>query len=231
MSNSNDVKIEHEVGEIYKALSLYEEATEPLFEKPSYSHPQSKSIFKRFVLAPTIFFGLFVLLVLGIGWPLEYIKLAFLLLMLFWYVAIPVVQIMEIVADGPEMLRFLRNPNKIVIEALSSVVEGDCELTRSLSTCSIDALKLVKSRLEAHHAAIEVRLGVMVGALAKVGIVPGLITLVLAASSKFESYITVPLAIFVFFLYILAFTVLFSIPRLGLYVKLIQDEIERKSVK
>lgn len=233
VSRQEDRSIEQQVSDIYVALGLYEKTTaSSLFAPPRFRHPQLKRVVKYYLIFPVVLVIVWSLVVVALGWPLEYVKLAFLLLLLVCYVVIPSIQVMEIYADRERIIQFFRNPNQIIFDGLQQTVEADCNLSRVLKKNAIIALKLAKHRISAQQSSIEIRLGSLVGALPKVGIVPGLITLVLAAASKQNEIITLTLALVVFVLYLVAFSVHFSLPRLSLYVELIQNEIDDKeSVK
>lgn len=232
MPEREDNNLRGEVEEVYAALAKYEEDVAlPLIEKPSLKHPQSRHILSRYVFAPLVVFCGFSAVSLFSGWPLDYIKVAFLFLLLVWYIALPSVQIMELYAERGEILRFLKNTNQPVIEGLSATVDADLLLVQTLRNKSVPALQLAKNRISSQQSTIERRLGTLIGALDKVGIVPGLITLVIAASSKQNELVTLFVAVVMFALYLFAFAAHFALPRLGLYVKLIESEIEEAEKK
>lgn len=230
MSRLKITNVEHEVREIYDLLSRHEEhVSVPLFEKPSLNHPQSKRIINRFVLIPFLAFVSFTVFNFAKGWPVEYIKLAFFVFLIVVYVALPTVQILEIYQDSREFMKFFKNSNEVVLEGLVETIADDCHLACSLEGFSAEALQLVKDRIEAQRIAIDARLGAMVGALPKIGIVPGLITVFIAASSQLNEIVTILIAIVAFVAYILVFAIHFSLPRFGYYVNLLDSEIQRKS--
>nr|MBV6631389.1 hypothetical protein [Oceanococcus sp. HetDA_MAG_MS8] len=216
------------IDEIYAAFARYEEGiVVPLFEKPTLKHPQSWSILSRYVLAPLLVFGLYAVVVLWVGWPLDYIKMAFLLLLLLWYVSLPSVQLMELYADRKELYQFLKNSNQLVISGLRQSVPEDLKLMQALKNRPVDALQLALDRISAQQGTIDRRVGALAGALDKIGIVPGLITLIIAASSKQNEQVTFFVAVVAFVVYLSAFIIHYSLPRLGLYTKLLESEIER----
>ena len=222
--------LELELISIYNAIERYEESiTTPTKKKPFFKNPQSKIIIKRYFLLPLFLFSIFTTSVLIMGLPLIYIKSAFLILLLTWYVIIPTLQIMEIYADRDDLLQFFRNPNKIIIEGLYMTINSDCILANALKDKSIEALRLIKNRISVQQTAMVIRLGTLIGAIEKIGIIPGLITLYLAASSNHNELIPLIAAIVVFILYLFSFYIHFSLPRFTLYIKLIESEIENKS--
>jgi len=165
--------------------------------------------------------------VLFSDWSSDYIKFSLLLLLLFWYIALPTVQLMEIYADRTELIQFFRNSNQVVIDGLGQSTSADSALVKALKVHSLESLTLAKNRISAQQAAIEARVGALAGALDKVGIVPGLITLIIAAMSEQNENITLFVTIVIFAVYVFAFNVHYSLPRLGFYVKLLESEISR----
>ena len=220
--------LESQLSEIYSAISVYEKSVAvPLFQWPSLKHPQSRKILVRYVLLPLLLFLCFSVVVLFSDWSSDYIKFSLLLLLLFWYIALPTVQLMEIYADRTELIQFFRNSNQVVIDGLGQSTSADSALVKALKVHSLESLTLAKNRISAQQAAIEARVGALAGALDKVGIVPGLITLIIAAMSEQNENITLFVTIVIFAVYVFAFNVHYSLPRLGFYVKLLESEISR----
>lgn len=228
---SDDGKdLESQLSEIYSAISVYEKSVAvPLFQWPSLKHPQSRKILVRYVLFPLLLFLCFSVVVHFADWSSDYIKFSLLLLLLFWYIALPTVQLMEIYADRTELIQFFKNSNQVVIDGLVQSTSADSALVKALKVHSLESLTLAKNRISAQQAAIEARVGALAGALDKVGIVPGLITLIIAAMSEQNENITLFVTIVIFAVYVFAFNVHYSLPRLGFYVKLLESEISRVS--
>lgn len=226
---SDDSKdLESQLIDIYSAISVYEEnVAVPLFQWPSLKHPQSRKILVRYVLFPFLLFLGFWATVYFADWSSDYFKFSLLLLLLFWYVALPTVQFMEIYADRTELMQFFKNSNQVVVDGLCQSTSADSTLVKALKKHSIESLQLAKNRISAQQAAIEARVGALAGALDKVGIVPGLITLIIAAMSEQNVNITLFVTIVIFGVYVFAFNVHYSLPRLGFYVKLLESEISR----
>jgi predicted nucleic acid-binding protein len=226
---SDDGKdLESQLSEIYSAISVYEKnIAVPLFQWPSVKHPQSRKILICCVLFPFLLFLSFLVVVYFADWSSDYIKFAFLLLLLCWYIALPAVQLMEIYADRTELIQFFSNSNQVVVDGLCESISADTTLVKALKKHSLESLHLAKNRISAQQAAIETRVGNLAGALDKVGIVPGLITLIIAAVSEQNKIITLSVTIVIFAVYVSAFTIHYSLPRLSFYVKLLESEISR----
>lgn len=226
---SDDSKdLESQLTDIYAAISVYEKnVAVPLFQCPSLKHPQSRKILVRYMFFPFLIFLSFSAMVYFAGLSSEYFKFSLLLLLLFWYVALPTVQLMEIYADRTEFMQFFKNSNQVVIDGICQSTSADSTLVKAFQKHSIESLQLAKNRISAQQAAIETRVGALAGALDKVGIVPGLITLVIAAMSEQNENITLFITIVIFGVYVSAFNVHYSLPRLGFYAKLLEGEITR----
>lgn len=239
MKQSNESCLEQQSKGIYEFLiKLEQKNAASLFESPSFRHRLSKHIFRRYGLdllfALIVFSGAVIAMakvfeLFSVSQAFEFIKWACIFVFLVLYVSIPSVQIMELYADRRDMLKLVRHPNVIVFEGLIKSLKADCALRNALHSISIEALELVRARIDVQRAGIELRMGALIGALPKIGVVPGLITLIFAANSNLNDFLALVVAAVVILLYVFAYSIHYSMPRLDLYIQLIQSEIDGRN--
>lgn len=228
MDSRDNSNFNEEVTSLYKVFQAREKGiVSPVFELPKLTHPESKRIAARYILFP---FSLILILALAawLFYPSEWLKLVILILTLVGYVGIIAVQLLELYAEKGSILQFLKNPLVIFMKSLVEESADELKLSAELKNFSIESLKLVKRGLDAGYQSINQRVGLLVGAIEKIGIFPGLVTLYLAASTKTSPKIAVFIAVAMLSLYMLAFAVHHALPRLQYYQNLIDFELERR---
>jgi hypothetical protein len=75
-------------------------------------------------------------------------------------------------------LKHLVNPLGVIVDAVRKYAETDVQHVNDFYKYETDALKYVLVQLKAERAAWERRVGMLVGALEKVGVIPGLAALI-----------------------------------------------------
>ena len=83
--------------------------------------------------------------------------------------------------------------------------------------------------IEERHKGIVYSFALLIGAFDKLGLIPGIVTLYLAATAKQSPKMIIGLSIGMFALYLLAFIIHDALPRLGFYLQLLELEIDRRS--
>ncbi len=220
--------LENEIRSIYQILHEREKGTvSPLFEINQASHPQTKRIAVRYIIAPFL-----LAIIIGFGsWlyePDESLKLIILVLILIGYVGIVFVQFLEIYAERGFLKQIIRNPLALYTQSLIEKSACDVDFLIAIQSFSTHALRVAKVRLEVDQKAIMHRLGVIVGSLDKVGIIPGMFSLYLAAWSSSHQSFSVTAAVVIFFFFVMALAVHHTLPRLALYSGFIETELNRR---
>lgn len=225
---SKEEQLITEMDGLYK-LFLQEESDNPaqFFSYPELTHTQSERLINHYVIASFVIIAVFLALYFGDFVSGEIVKLVMLLLMLLGYMGIAVVLLLEIYSDRRDILKIFKNPLSLAFEGLLTASKSDVKLMGAIQDYSTEVLGLVKSRLEIQKTGIERRMGILVGAVEKMGVLPGLLTLYLAYKES-ESQVLFCLAIFVFILYLCALSVHYALPRLEVYSRLINLELGRR---
>lgn len=228
MNNGSNLEFENEVKKLYELFHKHEESNvSPIFSKPKLTHPESKRIGKRYILFP-FFLAMLVAVTDWIYSQSELSKIVVLLLTLVGYVGIMAVQLMELYAEKGSILQFLKNPLVVFTNSLVEDATMELKLLEELKKFSGESLELLRRNLEAGHLAISHRIGILVGAMEKIGILPGLITLYIAASSNGSQRFAVFVALAMFAIYVFSFTIHQALPRLHFYKGLIEFELVRR---
>jgi hypothetical protein len=220
--------LEQQVSEIYRLLRELEYA-EADSNRP-WSHPETPRIFVRYVVAPFLIVVALGLFIWWFGNPSDALKLAFLVMLVIIYICIGAVQLMELYAERIAISKFFKNPMLLIMDGLIATSSRYLNATKILKQCTSEALQHVRIRLDYQKVAVERRLGVLVGALETVGLIPGLITVLLAAFSQElkSEKLAMGFAIATVTIYTMAFTLHQVLPRLGLYSTLITAILEER---
>ncbi len=228
MCNKEKSVLGSEIESIYLTLMKNESDNESPFSGIlNLLHPQSKRIIYRYVLSPFLAIG--VIFLLWLYFQSDVLKVIMIIFIFAGYVGIFVVQILEFIAGWKDTKQFFNNPIKIVLSSLQDASKKDLLLLDELGKYSSESLKYVKCRIDSQEKAIEKRIGVLVGAIEKIGIIPGVLTLYLAAISHNSQRLAFTAAVVVLFMYFLSFIIHFSIPRLSLYSRLLEHKILAKN--
>ena len=118
---------------------------------------------------------------------------AIILFPIFWYFGIPwvyqlillivtlgyiVLLISAVIEEIQDLAQFAKNPLSRTLRLLERNCIEDVKLIENMLSCNPISVEYVCKQLTAERLAFERRVGVLVGALEKVGIIPGLATLI-----------------------------------------------------
>lgn len=166
-------------------------------------------------------------------WPL----LLTLLFLLLTYIAIAVVQILMVAEEREAITGISRNPLSQTLALVKEHCVEGIEIASKLQNMDKLAISFVYEQLSRERLATTTRSGLIVGAVDKVGLIPGLLTLYVSGQKLFSgspSFLTqyiIPIA--VAFLYIV-FTLYFypSLLRLDKYLtflELVKDKTSQEN--
>lgn len=223
MSSIRDT--ESDVAEFYKFLHNRESGIVTGTLLPKLIHPDSKRISTWYVIVPFLA-SAFLLLFGWLVYESDMLKIMVLLFILVGYIGLTALQLMEIYADRSSIIQMFKNPLALYTKSLIEDPGSDVQLATALKGFSTDSLCIAKVRLETDQRTISHRLGVTVGALDKIGVIPGLFSLYIAASSSNFERFAVIAAVGVFCIYLLSYKIYQVWPRLGLYINFIGLELE-----
>jgi len=222
-------KISDEVNSIYKNLLNITDGDEvKLYTKPKPQHYETIKVLKRYVLIPFILIIISSIIVLSFSLAIEYLKIATLLLLLVSYVGIGAAQMLELYAGRKEIGKLLCNPNYLILNDLHSKSQNDIDLITFFKQYSTESLLLVQNNLKLQHTSIEKRIGILVGAVEKIGVIPGVLTLYLAAVSEGVQIVQLSIVGVVFVMYVFAYSFHYSLPKLCYFANIIQLELDAR---
>lgn len=180
-------------------------------------------------------FALLLTLLLGLDSSLNvisevwenWLSLFILLLLLLFYVSVFVFQIIEFVKTSEDLKTIFRNPLTSSLEKVSEDCKRGVEFISRLQTLDRESISFVHDQVVHEHQAFASRVGLFVGAIDKVGVLPGLISLYISwqnlgasDTSNFTIKYTIPIAIAS--LYAFALYAHFSLLRLGMYASFLK---------
>ena len=224
------IKQYDEVESIYRNIKSFTQGDDSkLFTKPTIKHDETPKVIKRYVLIPAILIVITIVFGFVASIPYQYIKAVVLLLLLVFYVGLGAAQLLEIYAEKDSTFQFLNDPNIALLEGVSSTSEKDIQFSLALKEYSKESLLLVKNRLQTQQLSVQRRIGAMVGAIDKIGVLPGMLTLYLAAISKGMQVVEFTIVGVVFIMYVFAYSVHFALPRLGFVIEMIKSEIDSRN--
>ncbi|MGH1439761.1 MAG: hypothetical protein ACRBBR_06595 [Cellvibrionaceae bacterium] len=116
----------------------------------------------------------------------DILNVAALLLLVLVYVGILALPFCEIISHRKDIIRFFKNPFKRMILNIKENTESDTQYISVFNEKSIDTLRFIKSQIELEKDTLMKKLGLILGAVEKVGLLPGILAL-LAMLSKLEA--------------------------------------------
>jgi len=221
-------EIEKIFDSLVKYNSKYDANISSLF--PSIKQWPGK-LFYTFVIFPAALSIIFIIPAIYSGSSSLW-KLSPLLSVALSYIGIVVCQVSLIFEQRKDLMDLARNASSVTLGAVRNECLKDLEVVESLLQYEKSSVDYVYKHLVVERQAFERRVGVLVGALEKIGIIPGIFTLLFAFWSKINlspaPYIVEGAAIGVLFLYVMAFNFHFHFNRLDRYIGLFEYVIERE---
>jgi len=190
----------------------------------------SGKIFIRLVVAPFIV-GVVLAGILYYFDKIQTLGAASLVLISVGYLGIIAFQISLVLENWTDIFGFLKNPLTILLARVQDETKLDYANLYELKEKSSLVLEHVQAHLKSERDSFERRVGVLVGALEKVGIIPGLITLYLAWLKFGSNDISLEpeIATGIFLLYFFAFYCHFLFSRLDRFIYTIDTVIDLKN--
>lgn len=146
------------------------------------------------------------------------------------YLGIIAFQIALFIEEWEHITSLFRNPLTVILNRVEKETILDYTKLAAISDSERNVLRHVRRHLVTERESFERRIGVVVGALEKVGLIPGFVTLYLAwAKLEEQKYsIDIWVAVGVFILYFFAFYCHYLFTRMDRYIGTIDEIIEAK---
>lgn len=158
------------------------------------------------------------------------IGFAALVLISFGYLGMIAFQVSLLIENRQQIGLFFKNPLSTILQRVERETILDYTKMFSALESEIDVLRHVRRHLMIERESFERRIGVLVGALEKVGLIPGFITLYLAWAKFSEQSLSIDpwIAVSVFVLYFFAFYFHYLFSRMDRYIGTLDEIIEVK---
>lgn len=192
----------------------------------------SDHIFYWLVIGPIIVAAALLLLLYCIG-KTPSVAFAVLFLISIGYIGMIAFQISLIIEERRNLLLFLKNPLTIILNRVKDETTLDYSKLCSLNDVQPEVLCHAYRHLITERESFERRTGILVGALEKVGLIPGFATLYLAWSKLAEQKISIDpwIAGAVFVLYFFAFYFHLLFTRLDRYIATLDEIIKEQNIQ
>lgn len=225
--------MKEEIEEIFSEIEKFEDeiSKSELGKKEAFRNRISSRFFFYVGLGPFVASVIILLLLYCFKGP-KIFFLSPLVLISIGYIGIVVSNIAYIVEERKDLKMFFKNPVKMILGNIRNESVVDMDLFKSIVDKSTSSLVYIKEHIENERIHFERRLGILVGALEKIGLIPGLATLYFAWAKAGESgpfSIQTGTAISVFSLYLLAVYYHLQFGRLDRYIRTFSVAIEHRS--
>lgn len=223
--------LENETKEIFDKIDQLEDQLSNSTMK-GYNKFSSKIFF--YSVSGPLLVGILLIISLNYIGTSKVLLLSPLILITLGYLGIITSQIISIVEEWKDIRLFATNPIKVIFRNIKNESDFDIEIFNILRNNSIVSLTHIRDHIENERDHLERRIGVLVGAIEKVGLIPGLVTLYIAWSKigEYDKFnVQTGAATGVFMLYILAIYCHLQFGRLDRYIKTFNAAIEHHKNK
>ena len=187
----------------------------------------SSKILYWIALGPFIV-SLIIILCLAIFGKIPSFAFSALILVSISYSGMLIFQLALLIESRNGIITFFKNPLTMILDRVKDETILDHNKLSSLADTENEVINQIRRHLISEKESFERRVGVLVGALEKVGLIPGLVTLYLAWAKVMGKSISVDpwLAVSVFTLYFIAFYCHHLFSRMERYIGTIDEIIE-----